>query len=97
MFQYLLHAVLQLMDGILTYVGVVKFGSLEAEGNPLVRYLMAKMGLLESLIFAKTVAFIFLLFLWKLEVGQKRLKFGLVLLNFIYAASAVVWICAISS
>ena len=45
----------QILDGVLTYVGVSIFG-IAAEGNPLLAYLMATYGEAFALAAAKTVA-----------------------------------------
>ncbi|MBX7137853.1 MAG: DUF5658 family protein [Oligoflexia bacterium] len=48
-------ALLQVMDGFLTYVGVKTFG-LQAEGNALIRLLMEAMGPDAALVVVKSIA-----------------------------------------
>jgi uncharacterized membrane protein len=49
-----LHVLLQILDGILTYVGVLYLGfGTEIEGNPIVRWLMNEMGPSTALVVTK--------------------------------------------
>ncbi len=43
MWRYILLVVLQVLDGLFTYIGVTRLG-LAVEGNPIVRWLMGHLG-----------------------------------------------------
>lgn len=51
----LILAMLQIADGILTAIGIFKFG-VHAEGNPLLKSLMVAIGPVEALIVVKSIA-----------------------------------------
>ena len=93
MFPIWLHASLQVLDGILTYLGVKTFNGINAEGNPLVRKLMEHLGVVEALILIKLIAFLALFMLWKHKRSDEvMLKRILIPLNFLYILSALGWI-----
>jgi hypothetical protein len=54
-FSIVLLLVIQALDGLLTYIGVVKFG-IEVERNPLVSMFMAQVGIETALIATKALA-----------------------------------------
>lgn len=74
----------QILDGILTYVGVSIFG-LASEGNPILAWLMAAYGEVLALTAAKVVAALCGVALYMLAVDRL-----LVLLTLVYVGAAVV-------
>jgi hypothetical protein len=84
---------LQVIDFVLTYIGVSKHGLL-MEGNPIVRAIMTQMGIFYGLLlckgFAATVLFLFF-------IGADYLKTNLILFSmlvaiFAYSLASVWWI-----
>lgn len=55
-----INIVLQIFDGILTYLGVKRFG-IDGEGNPLIHILMLNMGVVLALVAVKTLAILSLI------------------------------------
>ncbi len=55
----------QFLDGVLTYLGVTYFNTTEAEGNPLIKYLMNTIGIENSLILTKAITIFALIYLFK--------------------------------
>ncbi len=93
MFPIWLHASLQVLDGILTYIGVSTLNSLNAEGNPLVRKLMEHLGVVDALVTIKLIALLALFILWKQKHNDEViLKRILLPLNCLYILSAIGWI-----
>ena len=74
----------QILDGILTYVGVSIFG-IASEGNPLLSWLMASYGEVLALAAAKTVAALCGVALYVLNVDRL-----LAMLTLVYIGAAVV-------
>lgn len=74
----------QILDGILTYVGVSIFG-IAAEGNPLLAYLMSSYGEAIALAGAKVVAALCGVALYMLAVDRL-----LAMLTLVYIGAAVV-------
>ena len=63
MIPFVLCFVLNIADGVLTYMGVQQFG-LEMEGNPLVRWAVAYAGLFWGLAFGKIYSAVLIVVLW---------------------------------
>lgn len=74
----------QVLDGLLTYVGVSTFG-ITAEGNPLLAWLMSSVGEVEALAIAKLVASGCGIALYVLAVDRV-----IVVLTILYMAAAIV-------
>ena len=74
----------QILDGILTYTGVVMFGA-AAEGNPLLVWLMASYGEVIALTAAKMLSALCGVALYMLAVDRL-----LALLTLLYMAIAVI-------
>jgi hypothetical protein len=74
----------QILDGILTYVGVSLFG-IAAEGNPILAWLMASYGEVIALTAAKGVAALCGVALYALAVDRL-----LAMLTLVYIGAAVV-------
>lgn len=81
--------ILQIMDGLLTYSGVSRFGS-EAEGNPLLRSLIEAIGVAPTLLSCKVLAILLVLCLMSLKtpISWLRMTMGGVMLA--YALFAVI-------
>lgn len=88
--------ILQPLDGILTYMGVLRSSSILVEGNPLLRYLMEELSADVALVTAKLTACFFIGIL--LIVLNKRTEFHKlfnILLNIcllFYIFAVVSWI-----
>lgn len=90
---FLLQAILQIVDGILTYVGVVRFGTTDVEGNPIVKYCMNQLGAGEALILIKTLAILVVLLLSRSDNSNKVIfKRFLIPINLLYTVSAFMWL-----
>lgn len=91
---FLLNSILQLLDGLLTYIGVTLFGS-EAEGNYLIRYLIETIGLELGLIIPKITAIALIYFLYR-QINKNSIveKCLYVLLGF-YLAVVITWILSL--
>ena len=74
----------QILDGILTYVGVSIFG-IAAEGNPILAYLMSSYGQAFALATAKLVAGLCGVALYLLAVDRL-----LAALTLVYVAAAII-------
>ncbi len=81
-------AILQAMDGILTSIGVSRFG-LHVEGNPLLRNLMELYGHAPALAITKGLAIFIVIFLTCLAHRVTWVKKALGALNCIYLFFAV--------
>lgn len=66
LFLGVLMIVIQLVDGLLTGIGVYKFG-IDIEGNTLVKSLMYQIGYLNALVFVKTLSISVVLILMSLS------------------------------
>ena len=80
---------LQILDGILTGLGMHHFG-LDAEGNILLRFLMSQLGYIPALILAKSVAIAVVCILCSLSRRVDWLDSALRLLIVIYLSAAVI-------
>lgn len=74
----------QILDGVLTYIGVSAFG-IHAEGNPILAYLMASYGEVVALAAAKIVAAMCGVALYVLAVDRL-----LAMLTLIYIGAALI-------
>jgi hypothetical protein len=80
-------AALQILDGIVTSIGISRFG-VAMEGNPLLRTLMTEFGHIPALAFVKLLALFVVVFL---TVNARRMPWvrnalGIVTLIYIFAA-----------
>ena len=92
MFQYLLHAVLQMSDGILTYIGVTNMeAGIDAEGNFLIHYAMTLVGPGWALFLTKAAGLVLLFaFIWpNRSLMLDRVMVGV---NLVYALIVTQWI-----
>jgi len=84
---------LQVMDLVFTRIGLHLYG-IDAEGNPIVKYLVSHLGIDFGLISVKLVAI--LLLMWFLtnvtRVYSRRLVVILVFLSIIYSFALYTWI-----
>ena len=81
--------VLQVLDGVLTAIGVLSFG-LQAEGKPLIRHLMSLWGPIEALIFVKVLALLVIYVLCRLATQVLWLPQALRAIICVYMFAAVV-------
>lgn len=81
--------VLQVLDGVLTGIGVHSFG-LHAEGNPILRSLMASMGSLPALITVKLVAVSVVISLVYLSLKVNWVPRAMRILIAIYLIAAII-------
>lgn len=69
--KYSLLLFLQLLDGLFTYIGIGRYG-IEAEGNPIIKYLIFHFGSVSALFTVKLIACLAIMFLYYLyEDGSK--------------------------
>lgn len=91
--RYIALFILQIFDGLYTYLGVQKFGTIDVEGNPIVHYAMTHLGVAGGLLLIKAIACLFIAILyyetWKDRVHVKL--FPRCLDFFIMLYSVVVW------
>ena len=91
----LILALLQILDGTLTYLGVSKVGTIEIEANPLIRYFMYQIGVKEALVFFKSFACILLIFVYtKIDVvvTNKNLYLFVILIAIFYFFVVKLWL-----
>lgn len=84
--------VLQIFDGLFTYIGVSTHG-IDIEGNPLIKIIIYYLTPLYGLILVKGLA-VFLLALAIKEVNRiysKRLLFFIIFLNSLYLFAVYTW------
>jgi hypothetical protein len=90
---WFIHAVLQVLDGILTYVGVtVAPRGLAMEANPLIKFLMSVMGPGMALLFIKSIALLILNGLQTMGTRLVMLRGVISIVNCFYATTVVLWI-----
>jgi hypothetical protein len=82
-------AVLQVIDGVFTGIGVSHFGT-EIEGNILIRSLMEQIGFVEALIVVKGFALVVIVAICSLAGKVKWLGFAMRGIAVIYIAAAVI-------
>lgn len=87
-----IHIILQVIDGIFTYAGVLCLGlGIEIEGNPLLRSLMYELGPGTALMLIKGLA---IGSVWYAKGASRHwvmLKKGISRINLIYMLSAALW------
>lgn len=81
--------VLQILDGVLTGIGVGHFGA-AAEGNPLLRELMHSVGHIPALIIVKTIAIFVILALLSLSVRVRWVSPALKVMIGLYLFAAII-------
>lgn len=90
-------AVLQVLDGILTGIGMYYFGT-SAEGNFLLRVLMESFGYIPALITAKAIAIAVIAALCFLADQVRWLKPAMAVMILIYLGAAIIpWTMIIST
>lgn len=82
-------AILQVLDGVLTYIGVSH--QYADEGNPIVLFLMGHLGILGGLIAVKTTALLFILFVHKRKING-RISSVLLACNVAYIVVVASWV-----
>lgn len=89
-FQAIFLIILQIFDGLLTYIGIFLYGN-SVEGNKIIVYLIEKFGLIEGLVLAKFIGIIciYLLCVIKTQITSYILD-GLILL---YTTVVILWVC----
>jgi hypothetical protein len=91
--QFLLHAFLQVLDGVLTYIGVNSFNcGILIEGNPILKFLMYKLGVANALILVKGTAIFITFYLKSIANDLVMLKRLLGIINLIYLTVCGTWI-----
>jgi hypothetical protein len=82
-------ASLQIFDGVLTSMGMTRFGT-HAEGNPMMRYLMEQVGAHQALVIVKLFAVLLVVMLTVLAKRAKWVKDLIGFLSCIYLFMAVI-------
>lgn len=80
--------VVQILDGILTYIGITRFGEL-AEGNPLVQYLIMRLGVLFGILLPKSLAILSTIPLNKVAYTNDTIRAGLAFTIIFYSILAI--------
>ena len=84
----------QIADGILTYIGVISFGTVNVEGNYMLRYLMSSIGVIPALVSAKLIACIIIIIVYNMirahQVNKKMLAL-IVSILLLYSAAIIAW------
>ena len=83
-----INIVLQIFDGILTYLGVKRFG-IDGEGNPLIHMLMLNVGVVLALVLVKSFAITSLIAVNSKVESNTILKRGLKLSIWFYLLFAI--------
>ena len=87
---------LQIADGALTAAGIRLYGTVDVEGNPLVKYLMIHIGPIVGLFLAKSIACILIGFVYNVvrQVGAipPLAKGAIYLVIYCYLYAVVEWI-----
>lgn len=81
-------AILQILDGCFTSIGVSCFG-IEAEGNPILQFLMQEIGHNTTLIVTKSLAILIIAYLASIAHIVKWVKFAFVSVIGIYLTFAI--------
>lgn len=84
----ILLCLLQVLDGVFTFIGVSRFG-LEIEGNPLVRFLMESFGYATALAGIKGIATLIVLFLIYLAKEISWMNKALSAVSVVYVLTAI--------
>lgn len=82
-------AVLQVLDGVLTAIGVAHLGT-EVEGNTLIRFLMEHLGYIPALVLIKTVALGVIAGICVLSSRVHWLSFAMKAVICIYIGAAII-------
>jgi hypothetical protein len=82
-------ALIQVADGILTGIGVERFGS-DVEGNLLIRHLIEAIGTFEALFLVKLVAMLVIVVLCRLAINIPWIKLALKGVIVIYTCAAII-------
>lgn len=82
-------ATLQIVDGILTGIGVAHLGT-EVEGNSFIRMLMEHLGYIPALVLIKTIALMVIAGICALSSRVQWLSFAMKTVIFIYLSAAVI-------
>lgn len=85
----LILALLQVVDGLLTAIGVAHLGT-EIEGNMIVRVLMEQLGYIPALVLIKTVALGVIVGICSLSRKVQWLGMAMKAVIFIYVTAAVI-------
>ncbi|MCO6430223.1 MAG: hypothetical protein J5J00_05130 [Deltaproteobacteria bacterium] len=80
---------LQVLDGLLTGIGVMRFGT-EIEANPLIRSLMEQWGHINALVAVKLCAIVIVGILCRLAIKVGWVTFALQGVILLYLAAAIV-------
>ena len=87
----LLLVLFQFQDGYWTYLGVSRFG-IDAEGNPLIKWLLVEFGVVFGLMLPKLLAFVFIWFIYTAKTCfLNSTMIALVFVDLFYLWSAIRW------
>jgi hypothetical protein len=89
LFLGLVLAALQILDGVLTAVGVAHLGT-EVEGNTLIRFLMEHLGYIPALVLIKTIALGVITGICVLSSRVEWLGFAMKTVILIYLGAAII-------
>ena len=90
-------AVIQILDGVLTAMGIARFG-LSIEGNPLVRAVMLQFGYVPALILTKSVALLIIAGIAKFGLQYSWVTKALATLITVYMVAAIIpWVTILLS
>lgn len=90
---FIYQAFMQILDGILTYVGVLVLSTGTAsEGNPLLRHCMETYGVVDSLIIFKAFGILVALGFMRPHRKQGIVRVGVFMVNLFYTVSSLYWI-----
>lgn len=81
-------SILQVLDGCLTYLGVVQFG-IEGEGNPLIKQAIELCGTFWGLFFAKALGLLVIWWWWLNHFKEVRTRRAFLFLIVFYVVFAV--------
>jgi hypothetical protein len=87
-FAFYLLLLFQVLDAVLTYVGVMSFGT-GMEGNPMIRVLMDAVGPFAGILIVKSLAVVFIICLWNLRDKVRWISKATVLLSIYYLFFAI--------
>lgn len=90
---FFIQALLQILDGLLTYAGVTYLGvGTLCEGNPVVRHMMDEYGVINGLLIAKTLGISLNVFFLRRFREMVMLRYVMLVVNIVYTLSAFHWI-----
>jgi Domain of unknown function (DUF5658) len=96
---FIVVAILQVFDGILTYIGTTYYGP-AAEGNALIQRLMVNFGVIPSLLIVKLIAISMIYLVYRINkttLIKKRLFIPLIFVTGLYVWAVVVWVFVLLS